>query len=167
VTGRWSHRLVRPGEYVLHCDDVEVGMITFVPGVECQALRLDQVVAAMSAIDEQLADPALPPKGDDFRELGWTGRAAHDTRRNRARAEARGHPVEVQVWLRRQWDDRGWRWPLSPEQMGEWETLVRTAGERFAQDRDAEQSAIDCALAPADEWIVDPPTPLDDPEVAA
>jgi hypothetical protein len=145
----------RPGEYVLLCDDVEVGMVTLLPAVRNQHVRVEQIVAAFRAIDEQIAHTPITPGVDDFRRLGWRNRAHHDVTRRRVTAIAHGHPAAVQDWLRAKWGDAGYVWPLSPDDMERWEQIVRTAREVHAQDVAAEIDAVNLALLPAEEWIVD------------
>jgi hypothetical protein len=152
---RWEHRMKSPGEYVLLLDDAEVGTLTLLPEVRNQHVRVEQVVAAFTAIDEQIEHTPVTPNTDDFRKLGWPSRSAHDMQRRQLAATANGHPAPVRDWLKSKWRDAGFAWPLSPGDMDRWAHLVRTARDVYAQDRAAEIDAVNLALLPADEWVWD------------
>jgi hypothetical protein len=151
----WSHRQVRPGHYVLVDEHGDSAELTMLPHVRNQLERVEQIVAAMNVVDEQLTATAPTTQHrSTLAALGWRNRRELDGRRRVVTARARALPVDVQAWLRRQWDAAGLSWAtMTPDALTGWEQLVRSAPARFAQDRAAEQAAIDIAADDDTDWI--------------
>lgn len=160
----WDHRPgPQQGMWLTFRDDVEVGSVCFLPEVEHQHVRMDQIVALMAALDAEAAVDEGPL--DEWRQLGWQSELQHELCKRRVRAAGRAHRPEVREWLLGEWKRLGFAWPLSTDQMARWEQIVRTARACFEQDRDymADES---WASIPADEFVQYEPG-LVTPEVAA
>jgi hypothetical protein len=151
----WSHRQVAPGHYVLVDEHGDSAELTLLPHVANQLERVLQTLAAFTVVDEQLAaGPVNERPRSTLGERGWRHRSELDGRRRVVSTLARRHPIDVQAWLRRQWQSRGLAWAtITVDEMAAWEHLVRTAPAQLAQDRAAEQAATYLAAEDDTDWI--------------
>jgi hypothetical protein len=91
----------------------------------CRVLFPDVISGLSYTVEElQSLGPLDAPPVIDWGALGWTGQAEHDRERERVRTSIGELDDDVRVELRARWDERGLAWPLSRDQLADWDATV-------------------------------------------
>ncbi|MAT04925.1 MAG: hypothetical protein CL424_07770 [Acidimicrobiaceae bacterium] len=113
----------------------------------CRALFAD-VISGLSYTVEELQSidrPAtLTAETVDWHGLGWANQAEHDVERDRIRAALADVDGAVRDELLTKWAEMGLAWPLSRDQLAEWEQVAASiTDQERAVDADESSSAVD------------------------
>jgi hypothetical protein len=124
----------------------------------CRALFAD-VISGLSYTVEELQSISAPVEAAapvDWHGLGWTDQTEHDHERDRIRTALAALAGAVRDELLAKWSEMGLAWPLSRDQLAEWEQVAaaiinqETAGEPTDVEPDGEE-ALEADAPSADE----------------